>query len=240
MKLILIRHGEPDYVHDSLTEKGMREAAFLGERVKDWKVDGLYVSCLGRARKTAEPIETALGRKAVVLDWLQEFRAKIDKKYGGQYGIPWDFAPAFWTEIPELYGKDTWYDAEIMGQSGDLPCVKDVYRETCEELDALLAGYGCRRERGYYKIEPGNDKTLVFVCHMGITCIILSHLLGISFPALIQGCFLPPSSVTIAGSEEVEPGIAAFRCQGMGDVWHLHKNGEPVSASGYFTDPFQG
>ncbi len=74
------------------------------------------MSCLGRARKTAEPIETALGRKAVVLDWLQEFRAKIDKKYGGQYGIPWDFAPAFWTEIPELYGKDTWYDAEIMGQ----------------------------------------------------------------------------------------------------------------------------
>ena len=38
MKLVFIRHGEPDYTRDSLTEKGMREAAYLGERVKEWKV----------------------------------------------------------------------------------------------------------------------------------------------------------------------------------------------------------
>ena len=91
MKLVFIRHGEPDYTRDSLTEKGMREAAYLGERVKEWKVDGLYVSCLGRARKTAEPVEAALGRKGIVLDWLQEFRAKIDPKYGtGWTGYTWD------------------------------------------------------------------------------------------------------------------------------------------------------
>ena len=29
MKLLLIRHGDPDYTHDSLTEKGQREAELL-------------------------------------------------------------------------------------------------------------------------------------------------------------------------------------------------------------------
>ena len=124
MKLVFIRHGEPDYTRDSLTEKGMREAAYLGERVKEWKVDGLYVSCLGRARKTAEPVEAALGRKGIVLDWLQEFRAKIDPKYGKGNGLPWDFTPAFRTAIPELYDRDAWYDAAIMQKTGNLPSVR--------------------------------------------------------------------------------------------------------------------
>ena len=31
MKLIFIRHGEPDYSIDSLTEKGFREARLLAE-----------------------------------------------------------------------------------------------------------------------------------------------------------------------------------------------------------------
>ena len=32
MRLLFVRHGDPDYVHDTLTEKGHREAAFLAER----------------------------------------------------------------------------------------------------------------------------------------------------------------------------------------------------------------
>lgn len=36
MRLIFIRHGEPDYEHDSLTEKGWREAKLLAARTKDW------------------------------------------------------------------------------------------------------------------------------------------------------------------------------------------------------------
>ena len=55
MKLIFIRHGDPDYINDSLTEKGMREAEFLSERALNWKdeITHIYVSPLGRARKTA-------------------------------------------------------------------------------------------------------------------------------------------------------------------------------------------
>ena len=36
MNLIFIRHAEPDYTIDSLTEKGFKEAALLAERTKNW------------------------------------------------------------------------------------------------------------------------------------------------------------------------------------------------------------
>ena len=33
MKILFVRHAEPDYEHDSITEKGRREAAFLARRL---------------------------------------------------------------------------------------------------------------------------------------------------------------------------------------------------------------
>ena len=44
--------------------------------------------------------------------------------------------------------------------------------------------------------------------------------------------------MTILHSEEREPGIAAFRCQCMGDTSHLRAAGLPVSRSGAFGDLF--
>ena len=59
-------------------------------------------------------------------------------------------------------------------------------------------------------------------------------------PAVWQGFFLAPTSVTVLGTEERTPGEAYFRCQMMGDTSHLLLHNEPVSVYGYFTDPFQG
>ena len=39
MQFLIIRHGDPDYVHDSLTEKGFREAELLARRLKKEGVD---------------------------------------------------------------------------------------------------------------------------------------------------------------------------------------------------------
>ncbi len=76
-------------------------------------------------------------------------------------------------------------------------------------------------------------------CHLGVTCIMLSHLLGISPVPLLHGFYLAPTSVTILASEERMDGNAIFRVQVMGDVIHLLTGGEPVSGAGYFTEPFQ-
>ena len=53
MKLLFIRHGDPDYEKDSLTEKGWHEAELLGQRMANTPVTAFYVSPLGRAKDTA-------------------------------------------------------------------------------------------------------------------------------------------------------------------------------------------
>ena len=53
MKLVIVRHGDPDYSIDSLTEKGWKEAEYLSERLSKLEVKDFYVSPLGRAKDTA-------------------------------------------------------------------------------------------------------------------------------------------------------------------------------------------
>lgn len=44
MKLLIIRHGDPDYTIDSLTEKGHREAELLSERIAPMEIAARYIS----------------------------------------------------------------------------------------------------------------------------------------------------------------------------------------------------
>ena len=53
MKLLIIRHGDPDYSIDSLTEKGWKEAELLKKRLLKLDISAFYVSPLGRAQATA-------------------------------------------------------------------------------------------------------------------------------------------------------------------------------------------
>ena len=64
MKLLLIRHGEPDYAHDCLTETGVREAEALAERIAPMDIDEYHVSTMGRALRTIEPTLRLAGRTA--------------------------------------------------------------------------------------------------------------------------------------------------------------------------------
>ena len=55
MRILLIRHGDPDYENDSLTEKGRREAHMLASRLINERIDYIYTSTMGRAMETAKP-----------------------------------------------------------------------------------------------------------------------------------------------------------------------------------------
>ena len=100
MRLILIRHGDPDYENDTLTEKGWREAALLAKRVSKWPVTDFYCSPLGRAKATASLSLEAVNRTAVTYDWMREFSYMITDPTTGRVHIPWDFMPSYWTSEP--------------------------------------------------------------------------------------------------------------------------------------------
>jgi len=238
MKLIFIRHAEPDYSIDSLTEKGWREARLLSERVKNWDITDIYCSPLGRAKDTAADSLKALSKEAEIYSWLKEFTVWVKDPITGEKRIPWDFMPDYWTKIPQMYHKDLWMKAPIMEAEN----VSSAYSEVTEGIDNLLGNYGYVREGGLYKVKEGanTEAVLVFFCHLGVTMTILSHILGIAQPLLTHGFFLAPSSVTVLASEERMKGKAYFRVQVMGDTGHLARASEPVSQAGYFTEPFQG
>lgn len=91
MRLILIRHAEPDYVRDSLTEKGWREAELLSERVSGWDVTEFFCSPLGRAKDTASKTLKKMNRTAVTADWLSEFSCQVKNPVTGQMTSPWEY-----------------------------------------------------------------------------------------------------------------------------------------------------
>ena len=255
MRLIFIRHGDPDYNRDCLTEIGIREAECLAYRVKDWDVTRFFYSPMGRARQTCEIGMKYTGRTAELAEWLHEITVPVPDPATGELGCAWNWMPDFWNDNQKLRDYFSWYDT--FPYAG-FP-MKDVYEKACIGIDSLLSEYGYIRDgagkpgfdilksKAVYRTDhkhatdagiQSDDVTLVFFCHFGVTGAILSHLLGISPVYLWQSFYLAPTSVTAVSAEERQPGTVGFRCQFFGDTKHLAAKNVPVSPSGYFTDTF--
>lgn len=180
MRILLIRHGDSDYVHDTVTEKGHREAALLAETAESLGLGTCYVSPLGRAQDTAAYSLKRTGRTAETLEWLREFPAKMDvnlsremqKAYpdtrkdpqSGRYcpRIVWDMMPGYWTEHPEYMDREGWRASEAAGCSD----MVQVYDSIVQKFDAFLAGQGYVREGAHYRVERENAETVTFFCHI--------------------------------------------------------------------------
>ena len=96
MRILIVRHAEPDYSHDSLTEKGFKEAELLAERFSKNKISDIYCSPCGRAKRTAEPTARLKNQEIRIMDWLTEFQGKIIDKSGNEI-IPWNREPQEWS-----------------------------------------------------------------------------------------------------------------------------------------------
>lgn len=232
MKLLIIRHAEPDYSIDSLTEKGWREAELLADRLVKLPIRDFYASPMGRAQATAKPTLERLGRTAEVLDWLHEFRGQAINPFTAEKRIPWDLAPQYWTRQPELYDPEAWRDHAIYKPG----TVEKVFDETAAGIDALLARYGYERDGGIYRCAENGCDTIVLFCHLALGLAIVAHLLGVSPVVMWHGFFLPTSSVTTFVTEERVKGEVYFKCMQLGDTSHLYAAGEPVSRSGLFPE----
>ena len=235
MKILIIRHGDPDYSIDSLTEKGWREAQMLSERIAPLDVKNYYVSPLGRARDTAGVTLKKAGRTAETLPWLREFDAPVtDPVTGEKRGIPWDMLPEKWTGVPEYYDRDLWYEQPMM-LSGNM---RERLSEVWDGLDKIIEKHGYKREGNFYRAVTPNEDRIVFFCHFGVQCVMLGHLLGLSPMVLWHGLMTAPTSVTTLCTEERREGIALFRASAIGDISHLYAKGEEPAFAGRFCEMF--
>lgn len=234
MKLLIIRHGDPDYSIDSLTPTGWKEAELLAQRVSKLDVKAFYVSPLGRAKDTASVTLNLMGRTAEVMPWLREFApAGRDPNRPGAKPM-WDWLPQEWTAEPLFYHPDTWH------QQADYASInaEAEAKWVAEGLDALLEKHGYVRQGKLYRAQKPNEDTVVLFCHFGVECVLLSHLLGISPMVLWHGTCAAPTSVTTLTTEERREGIAYFRMSSFGDISHLYAAGQEPAFAARFCEMY--
>lgn len=235
MKLMIVRHADPDYSIDSLTPVGWEEARLLAERMAKLDITDFYVSPLGRARDTASLTLEKMDRKAEVCPWLREFEAPIYKPDSPKPGCTWDWLPQDWTVEPRYYDPDRWTEPEVM-QAGD---VAGQAEWVASNLDAVLAAHGYERDGNLYRAVRPNTDTLAFFCHFGVECVMLGHLLHVSPMVLWHGMCAAPSSVTILNTEERRKGIVSFRMSTFGDTSHLYAGGREPSFAARFCETWE-
>lgn len=254
MRLLFIRHGDPDYENDTLTEKGRREASLLADIIEEYRIDDIYQSPLGRAKDTAAYSCKVLEKEPVTLDWLKEFPAEADPNISeaarqayanelqldeatGKYKshILWDVLPSYYMNHPELFDREGWRESELVKGSN----MAELYDQVVPAFDKLLADYGYVKEGMAYRVTENNDKTIAFFCHYGLTSLLLSRLWNVSPFVVWQFTALAPTSVTEVVSEERQKGIATFRTLRAGEITHLRIGNEEPSFSARFCEKYE-
>lgn len=235
MRIIIVRHGEPDYSIDSLTETGWKEAKLLAERLSKTDMTEIYVSPLGRAQDTLRPTLEKTGRTAVTLDWLEEFTPRILRPDAdGTRKVTWDWLPQDWANEEIFYKEKEWYHHPVMEEAQ----VQKTYDWVVQNFDEFLAQHGYVRDGKLYRVEKSNRDTIVFVCHFALECVLLSHLMNVSPMVLWHGMCAAPSSITSIYTEERREGVASFRMSCFGDTSHLYVAGEEPSFAARFCETY--
>ncbi len=232
MKLLIVRHGDPDYVNDSLTETGKREAELLSERMKNVKADACFCSPLGRAKQTAEPCLKMMNMEAEELLWLREFAPKVQRPE--KLGVAWDWVPSDWMNMPYAFDQDRWTEYPAFQDAK----VKEEIDWIYSEFDRFLSEHGYKKEGKLFRALAPNNDTIVFFCHFGLECVLLSYLLNLSPFVLWHATMAAPTSITTVVTEERRAGIAQFRMLSFGDTSHLYAAGQEPGFSGRFRECF--
>ena len=235
MRILIVRHGEPDYIHDSLTKKGWKEAELLADKLVNEDIQDIYVSPLGRAKDTASLTLKKRNQGAKVMDWMREFPPRIKRPdHKLMRSVAWDWLPGDWTKDERFYDKDHWYENPVMKEAH----VGEAYKHVCTEFDRLLAEYGYVRDGHIYRTEKGNHCTICLFCHFGLEMVLISHLLDVSPMPLWHGFCAAPSSLTTIYTEERRKGIVSFRVAEFGSAEHLTLGGEKPSFAARYPEVY--
>ena len=233
MKLYFIRHGDPDYKTDSLTELGRMQAEKLAAHIHELKIDEIYSSPLGRAVQTAAYSAEKLGIKPQSLPWLRELRWSDYSGDAYSTASPWSINDRFIAERHSYPSGDAWKTDESVKNDR---IVEDV-AEICASFDAWLKERGFERRGQLYKVvAPLAEKqcNVAFFCHGGVATALVSHLLNIPFWQMIAHAAVELTSVTCleisesdgsAASPDAEH-FAAARLVFYGDVHHVQNKFE--------------
>ena len=195
MRIVFVRHGEPDYANDCLTETGHRQARAAAERLKEEGIEEIWCSPLGRARITAEYASEALGLPVNTLDFMRELSwGSMDGEPVFSDGHPWNIADEMARQGTDLNRPD-WPAHPYFANNRVAGCVRSVEKG----IDEWLAGFGYIRQGNYYihTAEEKEHRTVALFSHGGSSCAAMGHILNIPFPQMCGMLHIEFTGITI-------------------------------------------
>lgn len=205
MLLYYVRHGDPIYHPDSLTELGEKQAKALAKRLTLYGLDKIYCSTSTRAQKTAKPTCDALKKEPVLLDWANEHYTWLEftllKDNGDRrwyYGLD-DYKVKFNSQEVRALGN-LWYKHPYFVNTDCEKGFLRVKKHTNELLEEL--GFKYDEKTNAYKVLKKNADRVALFAHEGFGKVFLSALLGIPYPYIATGFGFGHSSVTVVYFDE--------------------------------------
>lgn len=229
MLLYIIRHGDPNYVTDTLTELGQKQAEALVPRMEQSGLTRIYSSPMGRARQTAQPTADKLNLPVNIEHWAMEIWPELAPPKGKGRTFVIDMpATAFRAEdTHDMY--DNWHEMPCLNEIAS----REAYDRVVRHSDDFLRRQGYRRERdGVYRIERANDDHVALFCHAGFSITWLSHLLAIPPHLVWSSFYVTHTGVTVVEFPNSDSGLSTPRCLCLSDMSHLIRTDLPYSYCG--------
>ncbi|MBQ8850213.1 MAG: histidine phosphatase family protein [Clostridia bacterium] len=223
MFLYIIRHGDPDYTTDTLTERGQRQAEAVALRLRDSKIDKIYSSPLGRARQTAEPLARLLGLDVTVEEWSRELDEQMLTPFPD--GIPKSVTLVQNTYYRENGNMDLGFERAYECQGFSTSGMKEGVKKVTDGGREFLARHGYVEENGIYRIERPNDEKIALFCHGAMGRAWISHLLHIPINLMWAGFRYTHTGVSIFEFKNNENGVTAPAMLCYSDMSHLSAAG---------------
>lgn len=226
MNLYIVRHGNPDYCRDCLTELGHRQAEACAEDMLPLEIDDIYSSPYGRAKETAAHLADKLGKKIEILPWAHEVEHYSDDGRGGvTMGVMMDPELLRSPEMESLGDKWASHPA-FRDEASARKMVDEVY----DGMRELLAGYGYFEEGHRFRTENGgSDKNIALYCHAGTFLIMAEYLLRMPTMFGWSSFFTWQTGITWVNFNTSPGGYSVPRFYTMGKTDHLSKRGIEIT-----------
>lgn len=200
MLLFYVRHGDPIYNPDGLTELGKKQADALVDRMKCCKPDRIFASSSNRAIMTAQPTARALEKEIETLDWCHENYAGRDFMLPDVNGKKkWCFQQQKMKEIfvsEEVRRLDKeWYLHPAFNDTNFQDGILRIQKCADEFISSL--GYRHVPEKNGYIAERPNEERIALFAHQGFGLAFLSCLLDIPYPQFCTHFDLGRSDMTV-------------------------------------------
>lgn len=208
MRLLLIRHAESQGNHEGrlqgrkefpLTERGIRQAQLLAERMSEWPVSAVYSSPIRRAHDTADMVASKAG-----LDVIPEPRVQ-------EYDFGEELSGLTWQEIrdqnPEII-------AALTGNASEFP------RYPGEEGRANFRDRVCAALSEIAERHHPDDAVAV-ITHAGPIVVYVMETLGRGYgrpiPFVVDNTSVTTIELSSGGNEFVPAAVVT----GLNDTCHL-------------------